>query len=175
MPYAIGAKFGHPDRAAIAFVGEGAMQMNGMAELITIARYWQEWTNPTLVVAVLHNNHLNQVTWEMRAMEGDPKLVSTQTLPDLSYAAFAELIGLEAISVDRAEDIGRAWGRALSAGRPALLDVRCDPDVPPIPPHATWEQMTDTAKAVLKGDEDSWGFIKQRTKNKLQEFLPHRV
>ncbi|MGY1750940.1 thiamine pyrophosphate-requiring protein [Modestobacter sp. SYSU DS0511] len=174
VPYGIGAKFGHPDRPVIAFAGDGAMQMNGLAELLTIAHYWQEWRDPRLVVAVLHNNDLNQVTWEMRAMGGAPKFADSQTLPEVSYADFAAGLGFEAITVDDPEQVGPAWDCALAAGRPALLDVHVDADVPPIPPHATLEQMTDTAKSLLKGDEDAWGVVKQGTKNKMQEFLPNR-
>ena len=86
VPYAIGAKFAHPDRPVIAFVGDGAMQMNGMAELITIKRYWQEWADPRLIVAVLHNDDLNQVTWEMRAMGGARRSRESQALPDVDFA-----------------------------------------------------------------------------------------
>ncbi len=107
VPYAIGAKFAHPGRPAIAFEGDGAMQMNGLAELITIARYWPTWIDPRLVVAVLHNNDLNQVTWELRAMGGTPAFIESQALPDVSYAEFAD--------VDRT---GRGDGhRSRRAGR----------------------------------------------------------
>jgi pyruvate dehydrogenase (quinone) len=174
VPYGIGGKFGCPDRPVIVFAGDGAMQMNGLAELITIKRYWQQWSDPRLIIAVLHNDDLNQVTWEMRAMAGAPKFVESQSLPDVDYAAFAASLGLAAIAVDKPEDIAPAWDRALGADRPTLLDVRCDPNVPPIPPHATFEQMSDAAKALLAGDEDRWGVITQGVKTKLQEFLPHR-
>jgi pyruvate dehydrogenase (quinone) len=174
VPYVIGAKWAHPDRPAIALVGDGAMQMNGLAELITIARYWTQWTDPRLVVAVLHNNDLNQVTWEMRAMQGAPKFVESQTLPDVDYAAFARGLGLHARNIDKPEDLGDAWDQALSADRPTVLDVRCDPNIPPIPPHATLEQVRSLAGAVLHGDEDTWGFIKQGIKQKAQEFIPSR-
>jgi pyruvate dehydrogenase (quinone) len=174
VPYAIGAKVANPDRPVIAFAGDGAMQMNGMAELITIQRYWREWPDPRLAVAVLHNNDLNQVTWEMRAMGGAPKFVESQRLPDVDYAGFAASLGLAAWSVDKPDDIGPAWDRALAADRPTVLDVRCDPDVPPIPPHATFEQMKDMALSLVHGDEDRWGVLKQGVKTKLQEFLPHR-
>jgi len=174
VPYAIGAKFAHPDRPAVALVGDGAMQMNGLAELITVARYWREWSDPRLVVAVLHNNDLNQVTWEMRAMQGAPKFVESQTLPDVDYARFAASLDLLAIHVDKPEDIGSAWDRALAADRPTLLDVRTDPNVPPIPPHATVEQIKDAAEAMLKGDENALGVIGTGLKQKLQEFLPGR-
>ncbi|HEX3296260.1 MAG TPA: thiamine pyrophosphate-requiring protein [Nocardioides sp.] len=173
VPYAIGAKFAHPDRPAIAFEGDGAMQMNGLAELLTIARYYREWEDPRLVVAVLHNNDLNQVTWELRAMGGTPAFVESQALPDTSYADFAASIGLGALTVTDPEHLEDAWRQALAADRPFVLDVHCDPDVPPIPPHATLEQMTDIAQALIKGDTSRWGVIKEGIKTKAQELLPH--
>ncbi|KAA0101023.1 thiamine pyrophosphate-requiring protein [Mycolicibacterium sp. P1-18] len=171
VPYVIGAKWAHPDRPTIALVGDGAMQMNGMAELITVAHYWRQWTDPRLIVAILHNNDLNQVTWEMRAMEGAPKFAESQTLPDVDFAAFARSLGLSGVPVDDAEDIGPAWGAALAADRPTVLDIRCDPDIPPIPPRATFAQAKATATSVLKGDEDSWGFITQGVKQKVQQYV----
>ncbi|GAB3409082.1 pyruvate oxidase [Flindersiella endophytica] len=174
VPYAIGAKFAHPDRPVIALVGDGAMQMNGLAELITIKRYHELWSDPRLVVCVFHNNDLNQVTWELRAMGGAPKFEESQTLPDISYADFARSIGLEAISVDTPEDLGAAWDSALTATRPTVLDVRCDPEVPPIPPHATFDQMKATAESLLKGDPSAWHVMVQGAKTKAQEFLPGR-
>ncbi len=173
VPYAIGAKFAHPDRAVVAFEGDGAMQMNGLAELLTIRRYWQTWADPRMVVAVLHNNDLNQVTWELRAMGGTPKFVESQALPEVSYADFAGSIGLHAITVTDPEKLGDAWEEALSADRPTVLDVHVDPDVPPIPPHATFDQMRAAAEAMIKGDEDRWGVIKEGVKTKAQELLHH--
>ncbi|MCM3885718.1 thiamine pyrophosphate-requiring protein [Frankia sp. R82] len=174
VPYGIGAKFAHPDRPVVVFEGDGAMQMNGLAELITIARYWREWADPRLVVAVLHNNDLNQVTWEMRAMQGAPKFAQSQSLPEVNYAAFAASIGLTAIAVDEPGQIGPAWDAALAADRPVVLDVRTDPDFPPIPPHATFEQARATAAALLKGDENRWGVVSAGLRAKAQELLPHR-
>lgn len=173
VPYAIGAKFAHPDRPVVAFVGDGAMQMNGLAELLTIRRYWREWSDPRLVVAVLHNNDLNQVTWELRAMGGTPKFVESQALPDLSYADVAESMGLRSITVTEPGQLASAWDTALRADRPVLLDVHTDPEVPPIPPHATFDQMKESAAALLKGDEGRWQIVKQGIKVKAQEFLPH--
>jgi pyruvate dehydrogenase (quinone) len=174
VPYAIGAKFGQPDRPVIAFAGDGAMQMNGMAELITVKRYWHEWDDPRLIVAILHNDDLNQVTWEMRAMGGAPKFVESQSLPDVDYASFAAGLGLNALSVRDPDELADAWRDALSADRPTVLDVYTDPDMPPIPPHATWEQFKAATGAVLAGDEDRAGFIKEGLKAKAQEFLPHK-
>lgn len=172
VPYAIGAKWAHTGRPAIAFEGDGAMQMNGLAEMLTVARYWQQWSDPRLVVAVLHNNDLNQVTWEQRAMSGSPKFAASQDLPDMDYAAFARGIGLAGINVDTVEQLGDAWDRALGADRPTLLDVRCDPSVPPIPPHATLDQARSLSAALVKGDEDAWDIVKQGTKQKVQQYLP---
>jgi len=174
VPYGIGAKFACPDRPVIAFVGDGAMQMNGLAELITIKRYWPEWDDPRLIIAVLHNNDLNQVTWELRAMGGAPKFTESQTLPEVDYAGFARSLGLGGITVESPEEIGPAWDQALMAAGPVVLDVRCDPNVPPIPPHATFEQAKETAAALIKGDEDATGIVKQGLKTKIQEFLPHK-
>jgi pyruvate dehydrogenase (quinone) len=174
VPYVIGAKFAHPDRPAVAFEGDGAMQMNGLAELLTIARYWKEWDDPRLVVAVLHNNDLNQVTWELRALGGTPTFVESQALPETSYAGFAESIGLGALTVRDPAELPAAWAEALAADRPFVLDVHCDPDVPPIPPHADLAQMRNTAAALLKGDASRWGVIKEGVRTKAQELLPHR-
>lgn len=170
VPYAIGAKIGHPGKPVVAFAGDGAMQMNGLAELITIKRYWQEWSDPRLVIAVLHNNDLNQVTWEMRSLQGAPKFPDSQTPPSVDYAAFARSVGLAAMTVRSGTELGPAWGSALAADRPTVLDVHCDPDVPPIPPHASWDQIQKTAKSLWRGDEDRWGVLKEGVKTKLQEL-----
>jgi pyruvate dehydrogenase (quinone) len=172
VPYGIGAKFGHPERPVIVFAGDGAMQMNGLAELITIKHYWEQWSDPRLIVAVLHNNDLNQVTWEMRAMEGAPKFVESQQLPDVDYAGFARSLGLNAITVDDPGQLGAAWDQALSATRPTVLDVRTDPSIPPIPPHATFEQAKAAATALLKGDPDGWSVLKEGILTKAREILP---
>jgi pyruvate dehydrogenase (quinone) len=174
VPYVIGAKWAHSDRPAIALVGDGAMQMNGLAELITVTRYWTQWRDGRLIVAVLHNNDLNQVTWEMRAIEGSPKFAESQTLPDVDYAAFARDIGLGGINVDEASQIADAWRTALAADRPTVLDVRCDPNVPPIPPHATLEEAKAMAAALIHGDEDRAGVLRQGIKQKAQQYLPGR-
>jgi pyruvate dehydrogenase (quinone) len=174
VPYAIGAKFAHPDRPAIALAGDGAMQMNGMAELLTIARYAERWSDRRLVVCVLHNNDLNQVTWELRAMGGSPKFTESQELPDVSYADFARGLGLEAVTVTSPDELGPAWDWVLAADRPAVLDVYCDPEVPPIPPHATFEQAKQAAQAVLKGDPEAFHLVVEGVKTKLQEALPGR-
>ncbi|MFI7677975.1 thiamine pyrophosphate-requiring protein [Actinophytocola sp. NPDC049390] len=170
VPYAVGAKFAHPGRPVIALVGDGAMQMNGMAELITIAHYRHLWDDPRCVVCVFHNNDLNQVTWELRAMGGAPKFEESQTLPDVDYAAFARSLGLGGVVVTEPGDLGTAWESALRADRPVVLDVHCDPEVPPIPPHATFEQMKSVTEALLKGDPEAFHLLVQGAKTKLQEL-----
>jgi pyruvate dehydrogenase (quinone) len=174
VPYAIAAKLAHPDRVVIALVGDGAMQMNGLAELLTIQKYWEAWDDPRLVVLVLHNNDLNQVTWEMRAMEGDTRFEASQELPDFPYARFAELIGLKGIRVEAPDDVGAAWDQALSADRPVVLEAVTDPNVPPLPPHITFDQAKAMLSALLKGDPEAGKIVRQSFRGKLEEFLPHR-
>jgi pyruvate dehydrogenase (quinone) len=174
VPYAIAAKFAHPDRPVIALVGDGAMQMNGNGELVTIAKYWQRWSDPRLIVLVLHNNDLNQVTWEQRAMEGDPKYEASQQLPDFPYARYAELIGLTGIRVDDPDDVAGAWQEAFAADRPVVLEAITDPEVPPLPPHITLQQAKALTSALAHGDPSRTEIVKQAAKGKLEEFLPGR-
>jgi pyruvate dehydrogenase (quinone) len=170
VPYAIAAKFCHPDRAVVAMVGDGAMQMNGMAELLTIAKYWKTWQDPRLVILVLHNNDLSQVTWEMRAMEGDPRFEASQQLPDCDYARFADMIGLRGLRVDNPDHVADAWDQAFASDRPVVVDAITDPNVPPLPPHTTWEQGMAMLSALWKGDPDAGQIIRQSFKGKLKEF-----
>lgn len=152
VPYAIAAKFAHPEKPVVALVGDGAMQMNNMAELITIQKYWQQWADPRLIVCVFNNQDLNQVTWEQRVMEGNPRFDASQQLPDVKYAGFAESLGLTGIFVDNPDDLAAAWQRALSADRPVLLEVKTDPEVAPLPPHITFKQAKAFMASMAKGD-----------------------
>ena len=161
VPYAIAAKFVHPDRPVIAMVGDGAMQMNGINGLVTAAKYWKEWSNPTLVFMVLNNGDLNQVTWEQRVMEGDPKFEGSQNVPDFPYALYGEMLGFTALRVERPEDIGAAWDAALAADRPSVLEMVTDPSVPPLPPHITLKQAKSYLEALIKGDPDAISVIKE--------------
>jgi pyruvate dehydrogenase (quinone) len=175
LPYAVGAKFAHPDRPAIALVGDGAMQMNGINELITAAKFHHDWSDPRLVVGVLNNGDLNQVTWELRAMGGSPQFLPSQRLPDFPYAGYAQSLGLVGIRVEKPEDVRPAWERALAADRPCLVEFVTDPSVPPIPPHASWDQMEKAAESLVKGDPDRWNVVKEGVKSKVQELLPDGV
>ena len=174
VPYAIAAKVAHPDRPVIALVGDGAMQMNNMAELITVAKYWREWANPTWVVCVFNNQDLNQVTWEQRVTEGNAKFEATQNIPDVPYHRFAELIGLNGIFVDDPERLGPAWDQALAAGRPTVLEVKTDPEVPPLPPHITLEQAKKFTSMLVKGDPNAGSVLLGTAKEVLASVLPGR-
>jgi pyruvate dehydrogenase (quinone) len=172
VPYAIAAKFCYPARVPIALSGDGAMQMNGLNELITIAKYWKEWEDPRLVVLVLNNRDLNQVTWEMRAMTGDPKFSASQDIPDFPYARYADSIGLLGIRVERPDELGRAWERALSADKPVVVEARVDPEIPPLPPHITLKEARAFASAVAKGDPGRASFIRRAFKEGLDAVWP---
>jgi pyruvate dehydrogenase (quinone) len=174
VPYAIAAKFAHPSRPAVALVGDGAMQMNGMAELITAAKYYESWADRRLVVLVLNNRDLNQVTWEQRAMEGDPKNPATQQIPDVRYADFARLIGLDGVRIESPDAIDAAWEEAFQADRPFVIDAVTDPEVPPLPPHITVEQARHFISAIRGGDPHSRALITESFKQKILEFLPGR-
>jgi pyruvate dehydrogenase (quinone) len=168
-PYAIAAKFAHPERPVVAFVGDGAFQMNGMAELITVKRYHEQWSNQTLVFCVFNNQDLNQVTWEQRALAGDPKYPATQWIPDVPYHRVAELFGLKGIYCDDGDAVGAAWDEALNAGTPCVLEVKVDPEVPPLPPHITVEQAKKMAKAMVK-DPERAGVMQKSARGKWAEF-----
>jgi pyruvate dehydrogenase (quinone) len=170
VPYSIAAKFAYPHRPVIGFVGDGSFQMNGMAELITVKRYWEQWSTPTLVFCVFNNQDLNQVTWEQRALAGDPKYPATQWIPDVPYYRVADLFGLKGIFCDSGDAVGEAWAEALAAERPCVLEVKVDPEVPPLPPHITTEQAKKMAWAMVKGDPESGGVMEKSLLGKLMEF-----
>ncbi len=172
VPYAIGAKFAFPDRVPIALVGDGAMQMNGNAELITIADYWKEWSDPRLVIVVLNNRDLNQVTWEERVQEGDPRYDAAQHVPDFPYARYAEMVGLKGILVNNPEQIGPAFDAAFAADRPCVIEAITDPEVPPLPPHITFKQARAFAESMLKGDSKTPAMIRESAREMMASIFP---
>jgi pyruvate dehydrogenase (quinone) len=138
--------------------------------------FGREWANPHWIVCVFNNEDLNQVTWEQRVMEGDPKFEASQDIPNVPYHRFAELIGLKGIFVDRPADLGSAWEQALSSDRPVVLEVKTDPEVPPLPPHITFQQAMHYSEALLKGDPREGGMIKGTVRQVLSSILPgHRT
>src|SRR3954454_4741166 len=172
VPYAIAAKLAYPDRPVIAMVGDGAMQMNNMAELITVAKYWKRWDNPHWVVCVWNNEDLNQVTWEQRVMQGDPKFNASQELPNVPYHKFAELIGLRGIYVDRPGDLAGAWDEALASPGPVVLEVKTDPEVPPLPSHITFKDARNFMTTIVKGDPREGHMIADTARQVLSSILP---
>jgi pyruvate dehydrogenase (quinone) len=143
------------------------MQMNGNAELITIADYWKQWSDPRLIILVLNNRDLNQVTWEQRAMAGDPKYDAAQHVPDFSYARYADMLGLKGIMVNSPDQVGPAWDEALAADRPCIIEAITDPDVPPLPPHISLKEAAAFASSMLKGDSDTAGMLTNSAKQAL--------
>jgi pyruvate dehydrogenase (quinone) len=171
VPYAIAAKFAHPNRPVVCFVGDGAFQMLGMNEMLTVKRYMDRWQDKRLIFCVFNNQDLNQVTWEQRVLEGDPKFPGTQWLPDFEYAKYAELVGLKGIFCDDGGAMRGAWEEAFAADRPVVLEVKTDPEVPPLPPHITFEQAKKMAQAMAKGDPERTGVMEKSFRGKLAEFL----
>ena len=172
VPYAIAAKFAYPDRVVFAFVGDGAMQMNGNGEMVTSEKYWKQWSDPRLIILVLNNSDLNQVTWEQRVMNGDPKYASSQKLPEFRYAAYAESLGLKGIRLDKPENVLSAWTEALTADRPVVIEARTDPEVPPLPPHITLTQARHFMGS-LAGDPARGHMLRQSIKDMVESLVPH--
>ena len=171
VPYAFAAKFIHPDRPVIAVIGDGAMQMLGNSALIDVADRYERWENRQLIVLVLNNGDLNQVTWEQRVLSGDAKLEASQVVPDFPYARYAELIGLKGIRVDTPDEVGSAWDEALAADRPVVLEAITDPEVPPLPPHIRFEHATQMSRALAAGDPGAARVVRQSFKAKLAEIV----
>jgi len=172
VPYAIGAKFAFPDRPVIALVGDGAMQMNNMAELITIQKYHERWPDKRLITCVFNNEDLNEVTWEQRVMNGNPRFDASQDIPDVRYSQFGEQIGLKGIFVDDPKDLGSAWDEALSADRPVVLEVKTDPEIAPLPPHVTLKEARKFMFALIK-DADA-GHVIRDTARQVVNAVLHR-
>lgn len=169
-PYAISAKFNFPDRPVIAMVGDGVFQMNGMLELITVKRYLDRLDNGPLVFCVFNNQDLNQVTWEQRAMAGEPKFPGSQDIPDVPYAEWAKLLGFTGVRCDDPNRIGEAWDTVLATDGPSVLEVVVDSEVPPIPPHIKKEQAKSVAQMMRQGDPQAWGVAYKGAKQKMHEF-----
>jgi len=149
--------------------------MNGMNELLTLGKYWRQWSDPRFVVLALNNRDLNQVTREMRAQAGDPKFNASQDVPDFRYSQYAEQIGFKGIFVDKPDQVARAWEEAFAADRPVVVEAYTDPEVPPLPPHITLKQAKAFASTLTKGDPREWRVIKETAKELLADLMPTRI
>ncbi|MEU4874540.1 thiamine pyrophosphate-binding protein [Streptomyces sp. NPDC021608] len=178
LPYAIGAKSAHPDRPAIALVDDGAMGPDGLAELVTVARCRDRWQDPRLVVAVWNDRRLPRHAQDAQDPQAapdsqdEPSSAASQRSPEASYAEFARSLGLTGVRVETPEEVEAGWRTALAADGPAVVEFLTDPSVPPVPAHATWEQLGAAAAAVLKGEPDAGAVARHAFKAKMQEFLP---
>ncbi|WP_456844463.1 thiamine pyrophosphate-requiring protein [Cellulomonas sp. P5_C6] len=150
LPYGIAAKLLHDDRPVVALAGDGAMQMNGLLELITVADRWRQWSDPRFVVLVLHNEDLSEVSWEQREMEGDPRFPTSQHVPAFPYADYADLLGLTGIRVASASDVTAAWRRAFAADRPVVVEAVVDPDVPLLAPRQGEEKVDQMLRGLAQ-------------------------
>ncbi len=174
VPYAIAAKFAYPERVAVAMVGDGAMQMGSMTELLTAAKYYRTWQDPRLVVLVLNNQDLNQVTWEQRVMAGDPRFEASQEIPYVDYARYADLIGLAGIKVTRASEVEPAVETAFAADRPAVIDAATDPEEPPLPPHITFQEAVRYGRSILRAPRAGLPGAVEALREKVEELRPGR-
>ena len=170
-PYALAAKMAYPDRPVIGFIGDGAMQMNGLNVTITASKYWKNWSDPRFILMVLNNEDLNQVTWEERVQLGDGKTPLTQTIPDFPYHKYAELLGFKGIYCDQPDRVGAAWDEALASDVPVIMNMKADPNVPPLPPHITLKDAKNFMTMMVDEPELS-SVIKDSAKQVLANVLP---
>jgi pyruvate dehydrogenase (quinone) len=168
IPYGIAAKLAHPDRPLVALAGDGAMQMAGIAELVTVAHRWRQWQDPRFIVCVFNNRELTEVTWEQRESEGEPRFKDSQELPDFPFAGYAELLGFTGIRVEDPELLGDAWERAFAAERPVVIEVLTDPEVPLLPPFPGGKEKAETMRKAL-AEEDGAG----RALDLLETYTGH--
>jgi pyruvate dehydrogenase (quinone) len=170
VPYALGAKFAHPDRPVIAAVGDGAMQMIGNNTLIDLVHHAGRWQNKQCIVLVLNNGDLNEVTWEQRAMSGDPRYEVSQTLPAFPFARYAELLGMKGIRVDDPDRVRDAWEEALAHDGPVLYEAVTDPNMPPLPPQLRFETVRNMTRAFMKGDPAARDIIRHAIRATRQDL-----
>lgn len=171
IPYSLAAKFAYPDRPVVAMIGDGAMQMLGINEMISIAKYYETWKDPRLIIIVVNNQDLNQVTWEQRVLAGDPKYIASQQIPNVRFADYARILGLDGVDVDHPDDIEQALAQAFASNKPFLVNVYCDPDVPPLPPHITFEQAKNFLSSIYHGDAGGLHMIKQSAMQMMGSWL----
>jgi pyruvate dehydrogenase (quinone) len=170
MPYAVAARFAYPERPVVCTIGDGAFQMLGMNELITIKKYGERLgSDAPFVILVLHNNDLSQVSWEMRTEDGNPVWRKAQDVESVDYAGWARLLGFDAIEVHSDDEVETAWDRAFATPGVTLIDAYTSRNVPPLPPHITKEFAKMTGLALLKGDPFELDVIRDSAKSLVTE------
>lgn len=169
VPYGIAAKLASPDRPVVVLSGDGGFQMTGIAELVTASRMWRQWTNPVFVVCILNNRDLAEVSWEQRETESEPRFDDSQALPDVDYAGYAKVLGLDGMRVTQPGDLGAAWDRALAADRPFVLDVVTDPDVPLLPPFPGGKSLAESMEEGLASEGNAHALALLREYVRLEE------
>jgi pyruvate dehydrogenase (quinone) len=152
MPYAMAAKLAFSERTVVCTIGDGAFQMLGMNELITVKKYMKQWTNPQFIVIVLHNDDLAQVSWEMRTEDGNPVWRGSQDVESVDYAGWAELLGFKGIRLKEDDLAAAAVEEALAHQGVTVIDDYVTRNAPPLPPKISKEYRDNMVKAMLKGD-----------------------
>ena len=152
ISYAIAAKAAAPARPVAVLAGDGAVQMLGINELITVAEAWPAWEDPTMVIVVLSNRDLAEVSWEQRESESQPRFARSQEVPEFDMAAYAELLGLRGIRVEEPDQLVPALEEAFSADRPTVIDAITDPDVPLLPPFPHGREMLESMRTGLRAE-----------------------
>ena len=122
---------------------------------------------------MFNNQDLNEVTWEQRVMNGNPRYDASQDIPDVRYSAFAELIGLKGIFVDDPKDLASAWDAALAADRPVVIEVKTDAEIAPLPPHISLKQAKKFMFSVAK--EDGAAHVIGDTARQIANALLHKM
>jgi len=155
VPYGIAAKESAPERPVAVIAGDGAMQMLGNAELVTVAERFSSWADPRFVVLVLHNLDLAEVSWEQREMEGHPRFVASQDVPRFDFAGYAELLGMRGLRISAADEIDSVLDQAFASDVPVVIEAMTDPDVPLLPPFPHGRQKLATMREGLRAEPRS--------------------
>ncbi|MDV8001072.1 thiamine pyrophosphate-requiring protein [Rhodococcus sp. IEGM 1408] len=155
IPYAIAAKSSAPAKPVVVLAGDGAMQMLGINELITVSEAWRTWEDPTMVVVVLANGDLAEVSWEQRESEQQPRFARSQEVPQFDMAGYAELLGLRGVRVEDSEQLDAALVAAFTADRPTVIEAVTDPDVPLLPPFPHGRELLEGMRTGLEAEGDA--------------------
>jgi pyruvate dehydrogenase (quinone) len=169
MPYAVAAKFAYSDRTVVCTIGDGAFQMLGMNELITVKKYLDSWQNKQFIIVVLHNDDLTQVSWEMRTEDGNPVWRTAQDVESVDFAGWAQLLGFTGVQVRSDDEIEPALDAAFAHDGVTLIDAYTSRNVPPLPPHISREFAKMTGEALLKGDPFAVAVIKDSAEALMTE------